>query len=98
MDKVLINNLEVEGIIGIFQWEREVRQLISIDIESPDEKFVPVTKVSSTTLKVVDAIPDNCILFTSPFIKSIYIFLLDILSRCSYPKGSSRNDCAIFLR
>ena len=33
MDKVFINNLEVEGIIGIFQWEREVRQLISIDIE-----------------------------------------------------------------
>ena len=33
MDKVFINNLEVEGIIGIFQWEREVRQLISIDIQ-----------------------------------------------------------------
>lgn len=33
MDKVLIKGLEVEGIIGIFQWEREVRQLISVDIE-----------------------------------------------------------------
>ena len=33
MDKVFINNLEVEAIIGIFQWEREVRQLISVDIE-----------------------------------------------------------------
>ena len=33
MDKVFIRNLEVESIIGIFQWEREVRQLISIDIE-----------------------------------------------------------------
>ena len=33
MDKVFINNLAVEAIIGIFQWEREVRQLISIDIE-----------------------------------------------------------------
>ena len=33
MDKVFINSLAVEAIIGIFQWEREVRQLISIDIE-----------------------------------------------------------------
>ena len=33
MDKVFIKGLEVEGIIGIFQWEREVRQLISVDIE-----------------------------------------------------------------
>jgi len=33
MDKVVINNLEVEAVIGIFQWEREVRQLISVDIE-----------------------------------------------------------------
>ena len=33
MDKVFIRGLEVEGIIGIFQWEREVRQVISVDIE-----------------------------------------------------------------
>ena len=33
MDKVFIKGLEVEGIIGIFQWEREVKQVISIDIE-----------------------------------------------------------------
>ena len=33
MDKVFIKNLEVEAIIGIFDWEREVRQMISIDLE-----------------------------------------------------------------
>ena len=33
MDKVLIKNLQVETIIGIFNWEREVRQVISIDLE-----------------------------------------------------------------
>ena len=33
MDKVFIRGLEVEGIIGIFKWEREVRQIISVDIE-----------------------------------------------------------------
>ena len=33
MDKVYIKNLEVEAIIGIFAWEREVKQIISINIE-----------------------------------------------------------------
>lgn len=33
MDKVFIKGLEVEGVIGIFQWEREVKQLIAIDLE-----------------------------------------------------------------
>ena len=33
MDKVFIKNLQVETIIGIFDWEREVRQVVSIDIE-----------------------------------------------------------------
>ena len=33
MDKVFIKGLEVEGVIGIFQWEREVRQNISVDLE-----------------------------------------------------------------
>ena len=32
-EQVFIKGLEVEGIIGIFQWEREVRQIISVDIE-----------------------------------------------------------------
>tara|TARA_B000000475_G_C15939461_1_gene424100 strand:+ start:198 stop:545 length:348 start_codon:yes stop_codon:yes gene_type:complete len=33
MDKVFIKNLTVEAIIGIFAWEREVKQVISIDLE-----------------------------------------------------------------
>ena len=32
MDKVFINNLQVETIIGIFSWEREVRQVVSVDL------------------------------------------------------------------
>ena len=32
MDKVFIKDLEVESVIGIYDWEREVRQLISISL------------------------------------------------------------------
>ena len=46
MDKVFIKGLEVEGIIGIFQWEREVRQVISVDIEMEFDKKNYKSKIS----------------------------------------------------
>ena len=33
MDKIFINDLQVETIIGIFDWEREIKQTISINLE-----------------------------------------------------------------
>tara|TARA_R110001592_G_scaffold363300_1_gene683427 strand:+ start:8630 stop:8986 length:357 start_codon:yes stop_codon:yes gene_type:complete len=33
MDIVYINDLKIETIIGIYDWERQVRQIISLDLE-----------------------------------------------------------------
>lgn len=33
MDIVFINDLKIETIIGIFDWEREVKQVVNLDIE-----------------------------------------------------------------
>lgn len=33
MDIVFINDLRIETIIGIYDWEREVRQTVSLDLE-----------------------------------------------------------------
>lgn len=33
MDIVYVRDLRIETIIGIFAWEREVRQVVSIDLE-----------------------------------------------------------------
>ena len=33
MDKVFIEDLEIETIIGIFGWEREVKQIVNIRLE-----------------------------------------------------------------
>jgi dihydroneopterin aldolase len=33
MDIVYIRELEIETIIGIYEWERETRQTVSIDLE-----------------------------------------------------------------
>ncbi len=33
MDKIFLTSLSAEAVIGIFDWEREVRQRIEIDLE-----------------------------------------------------------------
>lgn len=33
MDKVFIRDLRAETVIGIFEWERRIRQVVSIDLE-----------------------------------------------------------------
>ena len=33
MDIIFLNDLRVETVIGIFDWERQVRQTVSIDLE-----------------------------------------------------------------
>lgn len=32
MDKVFINDLKIDTIIGIYDWERQVRQTVSLDL------------------------------------------------------------------
>ncbi len=33
MDRILIEGLEVRTVIGIFDWEREIRQIVRLDME-----------------------------------------------------------------
>ena len=33
MDKIFLNGLQVETVIGIFEWERSIRQIVSLDLE-----------------------------------------------------------------
>lgn len=33
VDKIFIKNLQVETVIGIYDWEKKIRQTISLDIE-----------------------------------------------------------------
>ena len=33
MDIVYINDLKVDTVIGIFDWERRIRQTVSLDLE-----------------------------------------------------------------
>ena len=42
-DTIYIRDLRVETIIGIFGWEREVRQQISMDLDFEFDVSVPVS-------------------------------------------------------
>ena len=41
MDKVFIEGLEIEALIGIYDWERRIRQPLGFDIEMAFDNRVP---------------------------------------------------------
>lgn len=41
MDKVFIEGLEIETLIGIYDWERRIRQTLQFDIEMAFDNRVP---------------------------------------------------------
>ena len=41
MDKVFIEGLEIEALIGIYDWERRIRQTLRLDLEMGFDNRVP---------------------------------------------------------
>ena len=41
MDKVFIEGLEIEALIGIYDWERRIRQTLRLDLEMAFDNRVP---------------------------------------------------------
>ncbi len=51
MDKIFIHELKTEAIIGIFDWERQVRQTVVVDIEmSADNRRAAASDAIDDTL------------------------------------------------
>ena len=46
MDIVFISDLRIETVIGIYDWEREIRQVISIDLEMGADNRAPASTES----------------------------------------------------
>jgi len=46
MDIVYISDLRIETIIGIYNWEREIRQVVSIDLEMSADNRKPAATES----------------------------------------------------
>lgn len=41
LDTVFIEDLRIETVIGIYDWEREIRQVVSLDLEMASDNKVP---------------------------------------------------------
>ncbi len=41
MDKVFVKGLSVEAVIGVYDWEREIRQRLLFDLEMSNDNRVP---------------------------------------------------------
>lgn len=41
MDKVFIKGLSVEAVIGVYDWEREIRQRLVFDLEMSSDNRIP---------------------------------------------------------
>jgi 7,8-dihydroneopterin aldolase/epimerase/oxygenase len=41
MDKVFIEDLRIETVIGIYDWERAIRQVVALDLEMAFDNRVP---------------------------------------------------------
>ena len=46
MDIVFISDLRIETVIGIYDWEREIRQIVSLDLEMAADNRIPAATES----------------------------------------------------
>lgn len=56
MDKVFISGLKADAVIGVFDWEREIRQTLIVDVEMAAD-----IKKASLTENLADALDYNAI-------------------------------------
>ena len=55
MDKIFLHQLEVQAVIGIWEWERRIKQTVSIDLElATDAKAAASTDSAEGTLNYKD--------------------------------------------
>jgi 7,8-dihydroneopterin aldolase/epimerase/oxygenase len=71
LDIVYIRDLEIETVIGIYQWEREVRQIISIDLDmsadisaaAKSDNIADALNYKAVTKRLMDFVgSSNCML------------------------------------
>ncbi|MFZ8952620.1 MAG: dihydroneopterin aldolase [Gammaproteobacteria bacterium] len=50
MDRILIEKLKANAVIGIWEWEKQITQIVEIDIEfSIDARIITKDNISETT-------------------------------------------------
>ena len=63
-DRVFIEDLRIDTIIGIYDWERKVRQTIALDIEMAADNTVPASSENIEDALNYKAVAKRLIAFT----------------------------------
>ena len=79
MDKVFIEALEIECVIGIYDWERKIRQPIALDIEMDFDNRIPAASDDIADTLDYKAVSKRLIEFVS---QSSYGLVETLAERC----------------
>jgi dihydroneopterin aldolase len=80
MDKVFIEALEIETLIGIYDWERKIRQPLQFDIEMGFDNRVPAASDAIADTLDYKAVSKRLIAFVSA---SEYGLVETLAERCA---------------
>lgn len=80
MDKVFIEALEIETVIGIYDWERKVRQPLLFDIEMGFDNHVPAASDAIADTLNYKAVSKRLIAFVS---ESSFQLVETLAERCA---------------
>ena len=64
MDHVFIEDLRIETTIGIYDWEKAIRQVVAIDLEMAFDNRVPAASdrifVGASRFELVETLAERC--------------------------------------
>ena len=80
MDKVFIEGLEIEALIGIYDWERRIRQVLRFDLEMAFDNRVPAASDDIADTLDYKAVSKRLIQFVS---ESSFGLVETLAERCA---------------
>ena len=80
MDKVFIEGLEIEALIGIYDWERRIRQTLRFDLEMGFDNRVPAASDDIADTLDYKAVSKRLIAFVG---QSGFVLVETLAERCA---------------
>lgn len=85
MDSVLIEGLKAETIIGVFEWEREIKQLVVIDLKMKwdnkqaalNDNLEDALDYNAISLKLIDFVENSSFQLIETLAESVASILLE---------------------
>ena len=85
MDKIFINDLQIETTIGIYEWEKRIKQIVSIDIvmdadiakASQSDKIADTLDYKAVSKKVINFVENSKVELVEVLVEKIAKIIID---------------------